>query len=69
MGFIQRELDRISAALVDQPDANDYASLYAAQQALAWVLEPTGIKAPFAMIRGTLEGKEDCLSCPDPGQF
>ena len=68
MGFVQRELDRISAALVEGPEANDYASLYAAQQALAWALEPTGIKAPFAMIRGTQEGTEGCLGCPDPGQ-
>lgn len=60
MSFIQRELDRISAALVDQPDANDYASLYAAQQALTWALEPTGIKSPFAMIRGTQEATGDC---------
>jgi hypothetical protein len=62
MSFIQRELDRISAALVDGPEANDYASLYAAQQALALALEPTGIKAPLAMIRGTQEATEDYSS-------
>lgn len=66
MSFIQRELDRISAALVETPTANDYDSLYAAQQALSWALEPTGIKAPFAMIRGIQEVTADCLADRHP---
>lgn len=51
MSFIQRELDRISTALQSDPDDKDYDRLYAAQQALAWALDPNGAKAPFAMIR------------------
>lgn len=58
MGLIQREIDRMRSLLV----AGDVRSkeLYAAQQALEWVLEPDGIQSPYKMIMGTLEGKEDC---------
>jgi len=67
MSFIKRELDRISVALSD-PCAPDYEQLYAAQQALAWALEPTGYKSPYDAIRGTREDSADCplLSCPLP---
>jgi hypothetical protein len=68
MSFIQRELDLISAALGETPTANDYDSLYAAQQALAWALEPSGIKAPFAMIRGIQAVTADCSADPHPAQ-
>ena len=68
MSFIQRELDRIGGALRANPDANDYDRLYVAQQALAWATDPEGFKSPMGLIRGTQEGKEDCPSCPDPGQ-
>ncbi len=56
MSFIQREIDRIRESLV----ASDprYDELYAAQQALEWALEPSGIKSPYAMITGTQEGSE-----------
>ena len=67
MSFIQRELDRISAALQADPDDKDYDHLYTEQQALAWALEPNVYKAPFAMVRGIQEATEDCPSCPDPG--
>jgi hypothetical protein len=55
MSFIQREIDRIRAELVTAPANKE---LYAAQQALEWVLEPSGIKSPYAMITGTQEGSE-----------
>lgn len=51
MSFLQREIDRIRAALTEPPSA-DHAELYAAQQALAWALEPTGFKSPYELIRG-----------------
>ena len=60
MSFIQRELDRIGEALRNNPDANDYDQLYAAQQALAWATDPDGFAAPMKQIRGTQEGSEDC---------
>lgn len=69
MSFVQRELDRIFAALASQAETSDYDSLYAAQQALAWALEPTGIKSPFSMIRGTQEAKEDCSEGLRPKSF
>jgi hypothetical protein len=67
MSFIQRELNRISAALLDPLSAN-YDQLYAAQQALSWALEPNGFKSPYDTIKGTPEGVGDCLSssCPLP---
>ena len=58
MSFIQREIDRIRADIIS--GAGDRASLYAAQQALEWVLEPGGIKSPYAMIMGTQAGSADC---------
>lgn len=52
MSFIQRELDRIGDALRAEPDAGDREQLYAAQQALAWALEPGGLSSPMQMLRG-----------------
>jgi hypothetical protein len=62
MSFIQRELDRIGAALTQPQPGPEYAELYAAQQALVWALEPTGFKAPYdAIVRASiLGGSEDC---------
>ncbi len=59
MSFIQRELDRINSLLGDGSNPH-YAELYAAQQALAWALEPTGYKAPLdAVMKDTLADSED----------
>ncbi len=62
MGFIERELEKISAALRESQAAEHYDRLYAAQQALAWVLEPTGFKAPYNAIMCTEEDSKGCLS-------
>ena len=59
MGFIERELERISAAL-HEPHSAEYDQLYAAQQALSWALEPIGFKAPYDQITGTPATPEDC---------
>lgn len=64
MSFVQRELDRISAALRADPQPNDYDLLYAAQQALAYAIDPEAAKAPLAMIRGTQAGSEGCSADP-----
>lgn len=60
MGFVERELAKLSRALVSDPDGVRYAELYAAQQALSWSLDPQGFKPPFAMITGIQEGSGDC---------
>lgn len=67
MSFVQRELDRIRSAL--SSNSERYAELYAAQQALAWVLEPTGFKPPFETITmGTQEGSGDYSERSHPPQ-
>jgi hypothetical protein len=59
MSFIKREINRISAAL-GEARADEYDQLYAAQQALAWALEPNGFKSPYDAIKGTPEDLADC---------
>ncbi len=66
MSFIQRELDRISAALRESPGRDDYAQLYAAQQALAWATEPQGYASPMKLLTGTSADSEGCLAHPQP---
>ena len=54
MGFIERELARISEAVrarqAEQSDTDEYRQLYAIQQALSWALEPNGFRAPYETI-------------------
>ena len=59
MSFIQRELDKISTAL-SETTGPQYIELYAAQQALAWALEPDGIRSPYKMVMGTQADLKDC---------
>lgn len=61
MSFIQREINKISFTLRKTPDGLSYRELYAAQQALAWALEPDGTRSPFQMIMGT---HVDLTGCP-----
>lgn len=67
MSFIQRELDRISTALRENPQSSDYDRLYAAQQALSWASDPEGFASPMKHIKGILEVTEDCPPCLGPG--
>lgn len=58
MGFIERELGRVSGKLQSGVLADDERSqLYAVQQALLWALEPNSFKMPYDMIihQGTLQ--------------
>ncbi len=64
MSFIQRELDRLGRALRDPQAPDSYAKLYAAQQALAWAMEPDGFASPTLTIMGTREGSADCSDPP-----
>lgn len=51
MGFVQRELDRIEAALVDEAIGTErFQQLFAAQQALKWTTEPQGFATPLDSI-------------------
>lgn len=59
MGLIQREIDRLRSAMMTGTGNRD--ELYAAQQALEWVLEPGDIRSPYVFITGTEEGSEGCL--------
>lgn len=59
MKFIERELERISAAL-REPRTAEYDQLYAAQQALSWALDPTMFKSPYDVVSGTLAGSVNC---------
>jgi hypothetical protein len=70
MGFVERELERVSAAVrARQADASlgdetsEYRQLYAVQQALSWALEPEGFKAPYDLILGT-GTQEDSVDYP-----
>jgi hypothetical protein len=62
MSFVQRELDQIGRALRVPQTPDNYARLYAAQQALAWAMEPNGFASPTASIgiRDIPGGSEDC---------
>jgi hypothetical protein len=48
---------------------SDETELYAAQQALAWALDPTGFAAPFTTITGTRADSEDCPAELRPAPF
>ena len=61
--LVQRELGRIGAALTQSDPVPRYDELYAAQQALMWVIDPITYKAPYdllAPISDTPGGSEDC---------
>lgn len=69
MSFVQRELDRIQSALINEKDETVKLELHAAQQALAWSQEPTGFKSPYAMIKGTQADSADCSAHSHPLSF
>jgi hypothetical protein len=65
MGFVQRENDKIGISLRDTPKGSRYDELYAAQQALAWSLDPLNFESPLAMInRFAVSTREDSEGCP-----
>lgn len=57
MGFVDREAERITAALRKEQSPERYAQLDSAQQALKWATEPQCFAAPLDMIeRGDAMG-------------
>lgn len=60
MGFVEREIDRIRERLnAIGEDHPDYGRLYAAQQALAWALEPAGFRSPYDHVFNVTSGAAD----------
>lgn len=59
MGMIARELELLGRTLRDDPNGR-YDELYAAQQALAWALDPHAFRSPVVMLTGTQAGSTDC---------
>jgi hypothetical protein len=69
MGFVQREIDKIGMCLRSTPKGPRYDELYAAQQALAWSLDPLNFETPLAMInRFAVNTREDSRDCPQPSR-
>lgn len=69
MSFIQRELDMIARQLsTEEVDSPVWKALYAAQQALAWALDPQAVKSPYRMIMGIPADSGDYYAgnCPPP---
>lgn len=68
MGFIEKELNRISDAIHNPMSTDQYRALYAAQQALAWASDPEGYASPYETVlngkiqplTGTQGDSEDC---------
>lgn len=65
MGFVERELKRIEAEIVTEPqDTDRFRQLFAAQQALGWSLEPSFYQSPLDSINkvpGTSVSREPTL--------
>ena len=65
-GFVERELDRLRAAILDYGNAERRDAPYAAQQALEWAREPNGFAPPLAVAMGIQEAREDCRAVSRP---
>ena len=69
MRYIEREFDRLRGLLAVPQSAERYTQFYAAQQALAWALDPSAFAAPSDTISdgkvqplmGTQANSVDCL--------
>jgi len=65
MGFIDRELEQIEAALHEPQTGERYGQLYAAQQALKWATEPQGFATPLDTIQqDRVQSPTDILEAP-----
>ena len=60
MEHVHAELRRIESRLAAYPDPFEHAGLYAAQQALAWAMQPDAFASPLATVRGSAASSEDC---------
>jgi hypothetical protein len=70
MSFVERELNRLAAAIRAGQTSDVNAKLRAAQQALSWAMEPQGFASPFDAIArshtltGIQASSEDCSDLP-----
>lgn len=69
IGFVQRELQRLAAALREPQPAERYCQLYAAQQALSWALEPGGYASPSETIENGLVQPLRADTLEDSGDY
>jgi hypothetical protein len=68
MGYVERELARIQAAIATGAPS-DHELLMVAQQALSWALEPTGFASPLEIIgRDSAAGLKGCSAESRPPQ-
>lgn len=59
MSFLQREYEVLNEMLRNTPDAAaDYSSVYIAQQAIAWAMDPDGFASPSRLLHKNRG--EDC---------
>lgn len=57
---IEAEAERIRARLVNHPHPYEHGLLYAAQQALAWVLNPAVAASPLDAVLEFQEARTGC---------
>lgn len=69
MGFVSRELERLSRALDGSVGNPRYPELYAAQQALAWALEPASAIAPYTYLTDMAAAAEGCSAVCHQGRL
>jgi hypothetical protein len=60
MSFVAREMEKLNKDLCMNPTGARYAEIFAAQQALAWALDPMAFKAPSALLICTQASSTDC---------
>ncbi len=57
MDFVREEIQKIRNSILSGDPEKD-KELYAAQQALEWLLQPNSIQSPFNYINGIAEDSE-----------
>ena len=53
LGFIEREIRKISSLQSQEKDPETSKRLYACRQALSWAIDPSGFKSPCDWATGT----------------
>jgi hypothetical protein len=60
LGFVQRELERVSLALSQETDSERQGRLYAVQQGLSWASDPEMFQSPYEWAMGIPAGLAGC---------
>ena len=69
MSTIQNEMDAIQDRIRNGAHPLEQSALFAAQQALAWAINPMAAQSPLTFILGIREGLEDCSEETRPPQL